>query len=225
MIPVPTYPDYPYLVGNYTAILLNGDQILAGQLFQILGKGGIFSARELSFGATSVGHEGKGYFSTVSSCVQQLFETLHVQTAVLPSSSHAIKMWRKFHFRRCSTEMSRFYMEVLRVLVLDYECLLFHRFLTSSGEESLTYDESEHGDDNGSSNDANFMHSVVSFFHPDLSSDDESEDPSDYDFISGEDEVGEDGELEEDLSYDDESEDPSDMILSLVKKRWKRMAN
>ncbi|KAK2405146.1 Acyl-CoA N-acyltransferase with RING/FYVE/PHD-type zinc finger domain-containing protein [Trifolium repens] len=85
------------LSGFYCAVLTVGRSVVSAALFRVLGS----QIAEVPLVATSIKHDGKGYFQCLFGCIERFLASLGVDSFVLHACQQAKPMWiRKFRFSK-----------------------------------------------------------------------------------------------------------------------------
>lgn len=83
--------------GMYCAILTVNSTVVSAGILRIFGE----EIAELPLVATRIGHQGKGYFQLLHSCIEKLLAFLNVKSYVLPATDEAKSIWtEKFGFSK-----------------------------------------------------------------------------------------------------------------------------
>ncbi|KAH6762281.1 Acyl-CoA N-acyltransferase with RING/FYVE/PHD-type zinc finger domain-containing protein [Perilla frutescens var. hirtella] len=83
--------------GMYCAILTVNSTVVSAGILRIFGE----EIAELPLVATRIGHQGKGYFQLLHSCIEKLLAFLNVKSFVLPATDEAKSIWtEKFGFNK-----------------------------------------------------------------------------------------------------------------------------
>lgn len=83
--------------GIYCAILTVNSTVVSAGILRIFGE----EIAELPLAATRIGHQGKGYFQLLYSCIEKLLAFLNVKSFVLPATDEAKSIWtEKFGFNK-----------------------------------------------------------------------------------------------------------------------------
>ncbi|KAL2481331.1 Acyl-CoA N-acyltransferase with RING/FYVE/PHD-type zinc finger domain [Abeliophyllum distichum] len=87
--------------GMYCAILMVNSTVVSAGILRIFGQ----EIAELPLVATRIGNQGKGYFQTLFSCIENLLSFLKVRSFVLPAADEAKSIWtEKFGFNNIPQE-------------------------------------------------------------------------------------------------------------------------
>ncbi|CAI9097901.1 OLC1v1034420C1 [Oldenlandia corymbosa var. corymbosa] len=87
--------------GIYCAILTANSQVVSAGILRVFGQ----DMAELPLVATRKGHQNKGYFQLLFSCLEKLLAFLKIRSLVLPAAEEAESIWtEKFGFKRMSRE-------------------------------------------------------------------------------------------------------------------------
>ncbi|XP_057779274.1 uncharacterized protein LOC130997863 isoform X2 [Salvia miltiorrhiza] len=87
--------------GIYCAILTVNSTVVSAGILRFFGE----EIAELPLAATRIGHQGKGYFQLLYSCIEKLLAFLNVKSFVLPATDEAKSIWtEKFGFNKIPEE-------------------------------------------------------------------------------------------------------------------------
>ncbi|XP_022860542.1 uncharacterized protein LOC111381065 isoform X1 [Olea europaea var. sylvestris] len=87
--------------GMYCAILTVNSTVVSAGILRIFGQ----EIAELPLVATRICNQGKGYFQTLFSCIENLISFLNVRSLVLPAADNAKSIWTdKFGFKNIPSE-------------------------------------------------------------------------------------------------------------------------
>ncbi|XP_042054283.1 increased DNA methylation 1-like [Salvia splendens] len=87
--------------GIYCAILTVNSTVVSAGILRFFGE----EFAELPLAATRIGHQGKGYFQLLYSCIEKLLAFLNVNRFVLPATDEAKSIWtEKFGFNKIPEE-------------------------------------------------------------------------------------------------------------------------
>ncbi|XP_047961195.1 uncharacterized protein LOC125205993 isoform X1 [Salvia hispanica] len=87
--------------GIYCAILTVNSTVVSAGILRFFGE----EFAELPLAATRIGHQGKGYFQLLYSCIEKLLAFLNVKRFVLPATDEAKSIWtEKFGFNKIPEE-------------------------------------------------------------------------------------------------------------------------
>ncbi|KAL1549377.1 hypothetical protein AAHA92_17491 [Salvia divinorum] len=87
--------------GIYCAILTVNSTVVSAGILRFFGE----EIAELPLAATRIGHQGKGYFQLLYSCIEKLLAFLNVKRFVLPATDEAKSIWtEKFGFNKIPEE-------------------------------------------------------------------------------------------------------------------------
>ncbi|KAL1545786.1 hypothetical protein AAHA92_22470 [Salvia divinorum] len=87
--------------GIYCAILTVNSTVVSAGMLRFFGE----EIAELPLAATRIGHQGKGYFQLLYSCIEKLLAFLNVKSFILPATDEAKSIWtEKFGFNKIPDE-------------------------------------------------------------------------------------------------------------------------
>ncbi|CAA7399004.1 unnamed protein product [Spirodela intermedia] len=107
--------------GMYCAVLTVNTSVISAAILRVLG----CEVAELPLVATSRECQGKGYFQSLFSCIEDLLDSLKVKHLVLPAAEEAEAIWtKKFGFSKISLDQLNEYMKGIRTMIFEGTSLL-----------------------------------------------------------------------------------------------------
>ncbi|OVA17928.1 zinc finger protein [Macleaya cordata] len=92
--------------GMYCAVLTANSTVVSAGILRIFGR----EVAELPLVATSSENQGRGYFQSLFSCVEQLLGSLNVKNLALPAAEEAESIWtNKFSFKKMTQDQLSVY--------------------------------------------------------------------------------------------------------------------
>ncbi|PIM99977.1 Histone acetyltransferase [Handroanthus impetiginosus] len=114
--------------GMYCAILMVNSVVVSAGLVRIFGE----EVAELPLVATRTDCQGKGYFQSLFSCIENLLASLNVKDLVLPAADEAESLWKnRFGFEKLDEEQLDRYKRSYQMIIFQGTSVL-HKSISKS---------------------------------------------------------------------------------------------
>ncbi|KAL8525327.1 hypothetical protein ACS0TY_014816 [Phlomoides rotata] len=114
--------------GMYCAILMVDSVVVSAAIVRVFGE----EVAELPLVATKSDCQGKGYFQSLYTCIEDLLQSLNVKDLVLPAADEAESLWKnRFGFQKLEQEQLDEYRKSYQMMIFEGTSVLHKSLLKS----------------------------------------------------------------------------------------------